>query len=399
MKILTEGWTDEKGIIRSPVEYMVHVLDTLHVGDTTGKYFHLTIPGCALSISTDGININDTGRTGTGKSHLAESLCHTLPKKKFIWGSLTDNVIWYLAEKRPPGLIMVLDDAQTLTPSQISAIKQITTKYQEGARRYITDLRTKEKVIEILLPPRLAFIFTSVEGGFDEQLLDRTMSVNADGSEKQDDLVHEFDIERVRSGRPKFPETHEVKVMREMWTILFDEKPMPVALEAIDHINFIFKRDRRLFPLFKDSIIAFACINQKMRNRNDNGDLLPEKADFDFAMKFWNETAAAQHLKYNDRELQVLDYLVNKGLGTYRQKQVETELKMSQPDMHRALRGRKIPGTDDYAGGLVNKLPGIVQLSQGTERIGDITEKYTNIHYHGDAKLLETYQAIAQWID
>lgn len=387
----------EEGIPVDPLQYLLYIYNRDHVGDRlVGLSYHATI-GCTLCENVEGLHPGTTGKSGGGKSHSMRTALHLVPVDYVFRGSHSD-LAWFYS-KMKTGTIIFLDDAENLKDIHRDVIKQATTTYQEGFERTISDPKNKGVVV-VKIPPRCTFWVNSADGSYDFQFLNRQITLGVD--EEHLEEIFEKQTGDATAGTRGFLEDDKWNVARAIWRILKEGEPVKVKIPFLDEIEWTNKENPRNWPMFLDTVSAFAAIRQFQRKRDEAGYLIAEPSDADDAMELWNSISKEQRTKLNKKQMAVMQKIVEL-MGTKGRELMRVDLQKALPNLTRGdlthiLKGRKTPA-GIYVGGLVNMVPGldIIPVSS-KEYDADVRTKHGEvIIYHGDLDIWVQLEVLVRW--
>lgn len=388
MKILEHG---------DPIAHMLKVYNKDHVGDVLlGKSYIATI-GCTLCSNTHGIHPGTTGKSGAGKSHSMMTLLHQIPEKYIFKGSFSDQA-WFYAEMKP-GTVIFLDDAENLKDVHKDVIKQATTTYQEGFDRKISDPKNKN-VIKVSIPPRCSFWVNSADGEYELQFLNRQINLSVDEGHLED--IFRKQTEDGITGDRLFTKDYDWKITVEMWDVLKGRETVKVKIPFLNDMEWNNKENPRNWPMFQDTICAFAAIRQFQREKDSDGAIIAKPEDADSAMEIWNKISREQRTKLNEKQLQVMQKIVELMRGKGKNEIPRVDLAKALPgltkgDLTHILKGRK-RSDGQYIGGLLNLAPGL-----DVQKITEKPDPYADakhgelIIYNGTFDIWTEFTTLVRW--
>ncbi len=384
MKILTYG---------DPIEYLRTEFHKLHIGDDAGFYGLTASFGCQLAGNTDGLQPSFTGKSGGGKTDICLAYFHLLPDEFKRRGSFSNMSLFY--EPLNTGTVIMMDDAQNLTDDYKDMVKQATSHYQEPYSRLTVKQQT---AVTLTLPARPVFLLTSVDGAFQDQILNRQLALTVDETSDQDIRVMDATISRYQAGKPKFPETDEVKTCREMWRILKTLPPVNVAIPF--KINWQRPENRRNLAQFLDTIAGFTAIMQYQRERGADNTVIAKKEDGTMARdKVWSSISRSQVSKLTGPQIDVLRVIATTG---EHDTMTDTHA-LPRPDVQRMLNwtsgklSRAVHGIKGE-GGLDDKWPSFY-IQNVTKKEGSKIIQFQMFYLTGSFDVVAQYQNLVSFPD
>lgn len=129
---------------------------------------------------------------------------------------------------------------------------------------------------------------------------------------EQDQRVMEATLTRYKTGKPKFPETEEIKVCREIWRVL--KKSPPVFISIPFDLVWNQPENRRNLAQFLDTIAGFSAIMQYQRERGEDNCIIAKREDGEMARdKVWSSISQSQVSKLTGPQIEVLKVLYSTG--------------------------------------------------------------------------------------
>ena len=306
-----------------PLYYILDKFNKIHKGDT-GLGEILLISSLSTGIlNTAGIHPAGNGLTGKGKSDAYKAMFHLLPEGdinnfnayKIICSSSAKGVLYAGLND---GVVVFLDDVESIPQDLVDIIKRSTSAYQDGYTHLLTDLKKegKEKVEKIQFPRRITWWITSPNSDFDMQMLNRAIMMNVDESSSQDNDVFDLQTELGISGNTAFEIDDEVLICREMFKILKNEN-VKVKIPYLDKLQWNNKDNRRNWPMFQDIIRSIASLYRFQRERDEEGYIIANWQDYKKASVLWNVSCAKEQMsKLTKTKMKILDIIyknVNNG--------------------------------------------------------------------------------------
>jgi len=206
--------------------------------------------------------------------------------------------------------------------------------------------------------------------------------VSVDESPGADEEVYKLAQRRGKAAAPKYPETFEVLVCREMFRIIKQEiGPFRVAIPYADFIAFPRKDDRRNPDIFYDFIHGLAAL-RCMQRQTREGVVFANKEDFDDAAELYNSLSKTQTSKLTDREILVVQAIFDNNKSATLNDLVESlrHKGLKYDTIRNILKGRH--GRPDT--GLLDKITGLTVCNlsdkwQDPSDTGHTTSKNTEL--------------------
>lgn len=346
--IITDFSGDAERILKEsdPVEFFLNEFNKIHVGDRELGALLIASLGCQLCKNTDGLQIGLFGDTGTGKSDAGKAMFHLLSVKYKLTGSHSDKALFYgvLKEK----LLYFVDELTVITEAQEAIIRESISNFRQGTKRLSVD---RLKPIELTIPPRLAFWFTKQDTAVTLQMMTRLLTLNPDNSEDQDQMVFDRGMEIDEAGIDEWEITKNVEICRRIDEILKDLPLVTVTIPFVKRILWLGnKNDRRTPKQFRDTIKAFAAINQFQREKDPEGKVIASIADFERTNTLWKSIKVKQQLHTDNYGLQVLQTISEHGDDAGEEKYLPTARIAEILKWNRGKLSRIINGGSDKSG-------------------------------------------------
>jgi hypothetical protein len=258
-----------------------------------------------------------------------------------------------------------------------------------------------DKLSEVSIPPRICWWITSVDGNFDNQILNRYLTLSVDESEGQDLAVMRKQLDQAKEGTHGFETTPKVLICRRMIEILKDEavfNPIRVKIPFTDVINWHNPENRRNLPMFLDTIRGFTAFYQYQRPRDKDGAVLATINDFYSAKIVWNHIEKGQVSKLNKREMAILQIIIDAGDAGITRSDLIQKSKVTSSTLTKSINGIKQPdGT--YDGGLMNKVKGLIKEDMLEEDQLLRKKRATRYYFKGDRSIWENFTSIVTLTD
>lgn len=354
----TKGQTDSTQDVKNeadkilmtgdPVNYVLDVFNTLHIGDRgIGEVLMLSTGSSSVS-NCQGLHPKLSGESGKGKSHSCKAMIHLMPAEYVVSTSLSAKAVFYHGEALKPGSVLFSDDVE-LSPELESIIKRSTSDFHKGVEHMTVNIRREAETLR--MAPRIVWWLASVDSELDMQTLNRQIGVDVDDSEATDKLVMEQQLRAAGDGRPEYPETFEVQVCREIFRAV-KEHFVSVVIPFHDRIEWRGGENRRNLPVFLDMVKVYALFNYKQREMVDLEDgtheLRATEDDFHSAECLHATRAKAQATKLNAREMKIVDFLA--AYGTASVSTISAHTGIVYATTSRVLAGRSDRGTAGLLG-------------------------------------------------
>lgn len=356
--------TDIKTLIRAravyelqhgdPFQYCFDSYQQSHASDVElGKVTLLSIVNQSV-LNSIGIFPKATGGSGKGKTSGKTAVVHLVPPKYVFKRSFSDKALFYF--DLPPEAILFFDD-RTLSEGMEELVRCVMDDFQ-GTKQHTTVQEGKSHTMNI--PPRCMVMFTNVDSSLNIQTANRTVDVTVDESEAADQAVHNIAVKRAEMGAPKYPETFDVMVCREIFRIIKEEiGPFRVVVPYARFINWPGKSNRRNFDIFVDFIhgfTAFRCMQRKTRE----GVVFADVCDFDDTVALYRSLSKTQTSKLTERDWLVLQAIFDDDKSATMKELVEA-LKphhLSYYTIRDIIKGRT-----NRSSGLLDKVDGLTVTS------------------------------------
>lgn len=282
------------------LQYLRDSIHKEHTGDDHIVDAMILSAACIFVQNSEGIHISVSGETGTGKSHVADTVANRMPKKMVLNGGLSDKALYYMVI--PNGTVIILDD-QSMTPELQKVMKTGTTGWKEPAKYHTVGKENgKNTGITLALPTHAPWWIIKANLTGDEQVMDRMLVLHTDDSPEQhrailNRILHESN-ERVDTG-----------IENALWDCL---ESVTVEIPYTDRIGFEDTMSARNLNLFMDILKAHAVLHAPKRERD--GDIIyASKEDFDAAIALFRPllhgVGGSQALKITKKQQEILNYL------------------------------------------------------------------------------------------
>src|SRR5664280_2090394 len=384
-KLLKEG---------DPFKFILETWNLRHVGDKNLGENCLCSAASTFILNSDmGLHIKPSGESGKGKSDAMQEILKLLPAHKYITGSLSGKALFYDPNLKS-GTIIYSDDA-FLTNDLIATIKQSTSKFQE---RTIHRTVKNQTFATYPIPERCCYWFSSVDGISDEQLANRFLNADVDGSREQDLRVeqHIKDKESIVFS----PVDDDVLICQCIFDIL-DIKRYDIRIPFTKAIVWRNAENRRNLQKFLDIIRAVTFFNVFQREEISDS-YMAEYEDFERALDIYVGTSKNNATNLTALEIKVFKFIADGNeykdgkitkLNQVTIKELINHLKVSRGRVHHILHGK------DGNGGILAKVAYLNKINRSVTTGGQDTDKVTTqmnqYVYTGPQLGLEIYDTVA----
>jgi len=366
-----------------PLEFVLDTWNLRHVGDRNIGENCLCSVASTYIINTRGLHVKSSGESGKGKSDAVEAVLILLPEHKYISGSMSSKSLYYHPALKP-GTIVYSDDAH-FTEDTIATLKQSTSDFQAPSKHRTV---VNQEYAEYDIPERCAYWFSTVDSIPDDQLANRFINGDVDGSEEQDRKVYEHIKESELA--LNLPLDDDVLICRCIFDILGKElyKIKIPYIKAIEWTNI---ENRRNFPKFLDILRSVTFFNI-MQRKNINGYYFSDIEDFDTALGIYKGTSKNNATNLSDLEIKVLKYIEKNSQVTL--KDLMKYLEVSRTRVVHILHGK------DGKGGMFAKVQQLNKIDSTTTEGGKNETKIStreNLYEYNGPKLgFEIYDTVAK---
>jgi hypothetical protein len=292
-----------------PLSYYLDSFSKVHIGDELLKIWELS---SALSSVCSDRQIHSwaVGPSGKGKSHIKRRICDFyLPEIAYqqITGISPKALLYKCNEEGRDFLneqVVFFDEVEDL--EEVVTLLRSITDQDEDEINYTTVKDQETETIEMRVDS-ITVWFTSVETFQDEQLKNRFILTNPDGSKDLDQKVFDWMQERLHKGGSLDKPPKESPVIQRMVMNIRENTPEYKPVVPF-RINWKQKFNRRLYPYFFTLMGLMAKIHYKNREKVD-GHIIVTEADFKLASLIWSrliDTTVAQVDEAGIRLLQEL---------------------------------------------------------------------------------------------
>ena len=286
-----------------PFEHVVDTAHLVHSGDD--ELIKLEYTSAVGSwIENKKINTWSIGQSGSGKTHLKETILSMLPQNLYeVFTSSSPLSLFYyvkrFGENALDKTLIFLDEVEASRDTlpmlrSLTGQTEITPRHLSVFEGEILDMRIKGQ---------RSVWFTSVRTIGSEQIQNRFINTTPDESLDQDLAVFDLQDRTMREGL-KVDRTPMRIVGAMTEEIIRETAELKVKIPY--KIRWSLVRNRRLYPIFLATIKVVAKI--RFRRRKVEGgvlEALPE--DFETAKRMWMASETAMVFRIAGRDLQVLE--------------------------------------------------------------------------------------------
>lgn len=366
-----------------PLRFILDTWNLRHVGDRNIGENCLCAVASTYILNTRGLHVKPSGESGKGKSDAIETVLTLLPEHKYISGSMSSKSLYYHPDLKS-GTIIYSDDAN-FTDDTIATLKQSTSNFQAPSKHRTV---VNQEYAEYSIPERCSFWFSTVDGIPDEQLANRFLNADVDGSMEQDKKVYNHIKESELN--LNLPVDDDVLICRCIFDIL-DEERYLIKIPYINAIEWTNIKNRRNFPKFLDILRSVTFFNVIQRE-NINGYYLSDIEDFDKALNIYKGTSKNNATNLTDLEIKVLKYIESKGPVTL--KDLMSYLEVSRTRVIHILHGK------DGKGGMFAKVSQLNKIdrskTEGAKDEDKVTTRENLYEYNGPKLGFEIYDTVAK---
>ena len=309
--------------MRSPEEILRsgdafnHIYGTwqrLHFGDEyIGKALVISMVQASISNSR-GIHVTVCGESGWGKSTSISSALMLLPEDIQNTSDLSPQSLYYSTSIKDGDIIFV--DDMVWSDGLGATIKKITSDFQKSiSRETVHDMEGKT----LNASNKLTFWISQVDMHADEQIRDRFIVLEIDNSEEHRRGVMDFLKSQASGLIPELSSdlriSEDIELCKEIISNIRSVGPFEIIVPFAQQI--IFSGDPRSFKMFLDMIRGFAMFRYPIRNKDENGRLIADVADFNDAVEIYNGIGGIDRNKLSKNEELVMNSIIRRGEATY----------------------------------------------------------------------------------
>lgn len=359
--------------------FIIETWNLRHVGDRNIGENCLCAVASTYILNTRGLHVKPSGESGKGKSDAIETVLTLLPEHKYISGSMSSKSLYYHPNLKS-GTIIYSDDAN-FTDDTVATLKQSTSNFQKPCNHRTV---VNQEYAEYSIPERCSFWFSTVDGIPDEQLANRFLNADVDGSREQDKKVYNHIKESELN--LNLPVDDDVLICRCIFDIL-DEERYLIKIPYINAIEWTNIENRRNFPKFLDILRSVTFFNIRQRE-NINGYYLSDIEDFDKALNIYKGTSKNNATNLTDLEIKVLKYIESNKQVTL--KNLMSYLEVSRTRVIHILHGK------DGKGGMFAKVQQLNKIDQSKTDDNKTTTRENLYEYNGPKLGFDIYDTVAK---
>ncbi len=302
--------------------------------------------------------IEVNGESGDGKSHAVETTAEQMGRWCDISGLSPMALLYHAGKTIFEGTMVVLDDNRP-DDKQADIKKRNQTKFKTGYSYKTVD--AQRKPVTAMIPPGVQILSTQVDSKDEEEVINRSLMLEAVGSYEKDLSIIKTDLKRAETAEQPADDP-DIMVCQCALDILKSKKFSVVIPDAQKRIqwNERGKNGRanvRNFNIFIDLVFAFAVMRYRVRdhevNRDGSIDVIATKEDFDSALKLYKQIHKQMAVKLTSKEHELLELIENAPVkGRLCRVDALELLKISDGRLSQLVNGK------DGRGGLKGKLPG-----------------------------------------
>lgn len=358
--------------------FIVDTWNRHHVGDRIIGEACACAVASTYMVNSKGLHIKPSGDSGKGKSDGAKKFLHLLPKHKKLCGSLSGKSMFY-NPNLTKGTIIYTDDVQ-LNEDIVTTIKQSITNFQDVT---VHNTVKKQEYQQYSIPPRISWWMTSVSGFDDDQMGNRFLGVDVDGSPEQDEKVFQHQAMMERFGITEDVVDDDVMVCRAVFGML-EEEDYKIVFPYTNCIEWNNKDNRRNFGMFMDILKTVAFY--RVRQREKFHDVyLANIEDFHRAKDIYKGLAESNATNLTETELKVMRWI--SGKTEVDSKQVADFIGKSETTAKYLLHGRKGDG------GLLAKVTGL-SSEKITVKVNDDRTTQKNVYRYNSSFGINSYEDV-----
>ena len=352
-------------------EFWVKVYQRRHLGD---KHIALEMPSANLTANirnSHGIAVMQVaGYSGDGKSHAVQTVAEQMGRWCDISGLSPMALLYHAGETVHGGMMVVMDDNRP-DERQGDIIKRAQTQFKTGYK-YKTII--KGKAIELRMPPGVQLLTTEVDADAEDQVLNRTLLSEVEGSLKKDLEIIEADLQRAETGEQPLDDP-DIAVCQAAFDQLKSQTYIVTIPEAKKRIRWLERNKNqranlRSYNIFMDLIRAYAVMRWPQRAHHQGGTgvmhLEATKQDFMDALELYHAVHKQMRNKLTSKEIDLIDLV--KAAPRMRLSRQDAMSQM-KPPISKGRLTHLVQGKDGQ-GGLLSKYPGFY-LEDATETEAD----------------------------
>lgn len=364
-------------------EFILDTWNLRHVGDKNIGENCLCAIASTYILNTRGLHVKPSGESGKGKSDAIETVLSLLPNHKYISGSMSSKSLYYNPDLKS-GTIIYSDDAN-FNDDTIATLKQSTSDFQKPVQHRTV---VNQVYAEYSIPERCSFWFSTIDGIPDEQLANRFLNADVDGSKEQDQRVYNY----IKDKELDFDLSTEddVLICQCIFDILDTERYV-IKIPYINAIEWTNIENRRNFLKFLDILRSVTLFNVMQRQKLYDY-YLSEIEDFNRALRIYQGTAKNNATNLTAQEIRVLKHIEEKKVVTT--SGLVKFLGTSRERVMQILNGK------NGKSGMLAKVAGLDKIDRSETVGGEYGDKVTtreNVYkYIGPQLGLEIYDSVAK---
>lgn len=310
----------EKQLEENPLKYYIDSFSKVHKGDPLLKIWQF-ISALSSRCGERQIHSWGSGPSGKGKSHLNRNTLKFIPEEFYeMKNSISPKSMYYKAEEQGTDFmnnqLIYFDEVDDMDEDTVVLLRSLTDQDEDVIEHeMVRDQNFEQLVLET---GNVTVWFTSVETINDEQLKNRFIITNPDGSADLDNQVFNHQMKRLHSGKELDFVPKEAPVIKQMFKNVMEDTDYLTVILPFETV-WKQKFNRRLYPYFVTLVRMITKIHYKNREievLEEDGEGEPIKGriyatrgDFELAALIWDrlvDTTIAQQ----DREaLKLLEHL------------------------------------------------------------------------------------------
>lgn len=293
-----------------PFQYVYATWQKKHVGDKEiGKALTVCASSTLVVGANEGLHFKPSGESGKGKTSGIDTFLNLLPSAMVVRGGISDKYIYYAKDEISDGSIIFMDD-RDLSDNLKGVVKNSISNFQNPeAHKTVLD----GKPVSYTPAKRMAWMFASVDGFDDEQLLNRFLMADVNSSEDQDATVLGFQGDH-ETERLLGNDCFETEVCHCIFDILrLQTYDVIIPFNSEIAKQWKNKKNRRNFLKFRD-IIKAVCVYKYFQRNKIKGYTIATFDDLLRALTIYGGTAKQCNTNLTAEETTIIQYLSNKNL-------------------------------------------------------------------------------------
>jgi putative DNA primase/helicase len=294
------------------------------------------------------------GESGDGKSHAVQTVAEQMGRWCDISGLSPMALLYHAGETVRGGMMVVLDDNRP-DERQGDIIKRAQTQFKTGYK-YKTVI--KGKPVTLQMPPGVQLLTTEVDADSEDQVLNRTLLLEVEGSPEKDLKIIQADLKSLETGEQPLDDP-DIIVCQAAFDLLKAKTYIVTVPGGESRIIWNERgKDKRAnlrnYNIFRDLILSFAVMRWPKRNNKEVDGVLHVEAtrqDFMDALALYHTVHRQMKTKLGSREIEVLNYVRKRG-GRVSREEVLNDLKLTKGRLTQLVRGK------NGQSGLLGKVPG-----------------------------------------